>query len=111
MAPNPRQLPIMLQLVFELSQVLDNTLALFAFRLVSHITHGAMQVVNRASLTQQNQHFPLISLRRFKKTHHLSYQNHWPPVVRRHIGKARLVGGQVFRYMMYGGVSLAFFLL
>lgn len=93
----------MLQLVFELGQVLDDTLALFALLLVGLVAHGAMQVVDRASLSRQIQHtstFPPCSQR---KDTLFSYQNHRPSVMRRHICEARLVGGKVFRYDVWRG--------
>lgn len=95
----------MLQFVFKLSQVLNNTLALFALVLVGLVTHSAMQVVNRTSLFNTKVSFhpqPFHSAL-------YSYQNHRPSVMSRHIGEARLVGGKVCRYDVMAGLALAIF--
>lgn len=98
----------MLYLVFELGQVLDNTLALFALLLVGLVAHGAMQVVDRASLSRQIQHtstFPPRSQRKdtlflTRITGHRSCADTY----------AKLDLSEVrYSAMMYGGVSLALF--
>lgn len=44
----------MLNFIFELGEVLDNSLALFALLLVGHVAHGPMKVINGTGLSQSN---------------------------------------------------------
>lgn len=49
---NPRHLPIVLDLIFELRQLLNDRLSFPAFLLVGDVAHSPVEVVNRAGLVR-----------------------------------------------------------
>lgn len=97
-----RQLPVVLQLIFECCEVSDDGFSFLTLLLVGYIGDAAVQIINRTSLCGRSIsqglycHMGLFP----------AYQNDGPALMGRDGGEAGLVGGEILRCGGEGGVSV-----
>lgn len=84
----------MLDLIFQLRQLLNDSLALLAFLLVGDVGYGAVKIINCAGLYPPQS---VIVIDKKSRRREKTYDDDWPPFASGDVTEAGWIGGEVLR--------------